>query len=60
MYALILDRKGIVQAHTDSSKILKSRNLEAKPESVTKEGGYEYFSRSTFSLSSGMLELFAM
>lgn len=47
MYALILDRKGIVQAHTDSSKILKSRDLEAKPESVTKEGDYEFFSYTT-------------
>ena len=43
-YALILDRKGIIQAHTDPSKIRKTRQLETDPESVTQEGGYEYFS----------------
>ena len=43
-YALILDRKEIVQAHTDPSKIRKKRQLEAEPESVTQEGDYEYVS----------------
>lgn len=44
LYAVIVDRDGIVQAHTDLTKLRKPLDLPARPQQVTKEGNISYYS----------------
>ncbi|HEX7926611.1 MAG TPA: adenylate/guanylate cyclase domain-containing protein [bacterium] len=44
LYAVIVDRDGIVQAHTDLTKLRKPLDLPVEPKLVTKEGSTAYFS----------------
>lgn len=44
VYATITDRGGVVQAHTDPSKIRKKRQAVQNRTDEVQEGGYKYFS----------------
>ncbi len=43
LYAAIVDRDGIIQAHTDATLLRKKLNLPEKPMDETHEGAFTYF-----------------
>lgn len=43
LYAAIVDRDGIVQAHTDASQLRKKLDLTNKPTDVSRDGDLSYF-----------------
>jgi adenylate cyclase len=43
LYAAIVDRDGVVQAHTDSTQLRKKMDLPDKPKELVQEGPFTYF-----------------